>query len=132
MSIKFVLPRARFSRPVVAFLAPLAVAVLATSIGVFGGRGTAQAADTPPFAQYQEMHANCTVNHALNDDPIVFPGLAGASHNHSFLGNPHTDAQSTPQSLVGGPASGQHAKDASGAWFPTLLENGKPVPVRQP
>ena len=29
----------------------------------------------------------CKVSHHRNDDPIVFPGLPGASHNHTFLGN---------------------------------------------
>jgi hypothetical protein len=132
MSIKSVLPRARSSRPRIAYLIPLAVAVLAVPVGVFGGLGTAQAADDPPQAQYQEMHADCTVNHALNDDPIVFPGLPGASHNHSFIGNPTTNAASTPQSLVGGPSSCEDTKDASGYWFPTLLQNGTPVPVDLP
>jgi Domain of unknown function (DUF1996) len=132
MSIKFRLPCAGSSRRRIALTAPFAVVALGASLAVFGGLGTAQAADTPPFAQYQEMHANCRVNHALNDDPIVFPGLAGASHNHSFIGNPNTNAQSTPQSLVGGPTSCQDTKDASGYWFPTLLQRGTPIAVDQP
>ena len=31
-----------------------------------------------PFAQYQEMHANCKPVNQAADDPIVFPGLPGA------------------------------------------------------
>ncbi len=101
-----------------------AAMVVATVLAATGGQAPAGAADNPPFAQYQEMHANCTVTHRLNDDPIVFPGLAGASHNHSFIGNPATNANSTPQSLVGGATSCQDTLDASGYWFPTLLQNG--------
>ncbi|MEV0563344.1 DUF1996 domain-containing protein [Dactylosporangium sp. NPDC050588] len=123
MSIRSVLPRALRSpaRRV------LVVAVAATVIATVGGLGTAAAADDPPRAQYHEMHANCTVTHRLGDDPIVFPGLAGASHNHSFIGNPATNANSTPASLVGGATSCEDQEDASGYWFPTLLQNGNPV-----
>ena len=58
--------------------------------------------DKPPQAQYREFHANCTETHRLSDDPIVFPGLAGAAHNHTFVGNPAANATSTPQTLLGG------------------------------
>ncbi|MDH2426513.1 DUF1996 domain-containing protein [Sphaerisporangium sp. TRM90804] len=104
--------------------------VAMTAALVLAATGTAQAAggvrvaDDPPFAQYQEMHANCTVTHRLSDDPIIFPGLPGASHNHTFVGNPATNASSTPQALVGGATSCEDQLDASGYWFPTLLQNG--------
>jgi hypothetical protein len=116
MSIRSTLPKIRFAT----------VAAMSLFI-VLGGMGTARAADDPPQAQYHEMHANCEVNHRLSDDPIVFPGLAGASHNHTFIGNPATNADSTPESLVGGPTSCEDPLDASGYWFPTLLRNGVPV-----
>jgi hypothetical protein len=116
MSVRSTLPKFRFA------------AVAAVSlIVVLSGMGTARAADDPPRAQYHEMHANCDVNHRLSDDPIVFPGLAGASHNHTFIGNPRTDANSTPASLVGGATSCEDTLDASGYWFPTLLRNDVPV-----
>ena len=47
-----------------------------------------------------EFHATCTVSHHAKDDPIVFPGLVGASHHHTFLGNRTTDACSTTASLT--------------------------------
>lgn len=131
MSINSVLSRARFSRTRRALVNPLTITLFAISVATIGGIGTAMAADNPPAAAYQEMHANCTVNHRLSDDPIVFPGIAGASHNHTFIGNPSTDANSTPQSLVGGSTSCQDTKDASGYWFPTLLQNGTPVVTDQ-
>ncbi|GIJ49077.1 hypothetical protein Val02_59630 [Virgisporangium aliadipatigenens] len=84
--------------------------------------------DKPPQAQYREIGMNCTVNHRLNDDPVVFPGQPGVSHNHSFVGNPSTDANTTTaEKLVGGQTSCQDKKDASAYWFPTLMQNGTVV-----
>ncbi|GAB7037488.1 hypothetical protein JCM9533A_13360 [Catenuloplanes niger JCM 9533] len=88
-------------------------------------------ADAPPRAQYREVAANCTMTHRRGDDPIVFPGLAGASHDHTFVGNPTTNASSTPEKLVGGQTSCQDPKDASSYWFPTLLQDGKPLTPQQ-
>ncbi|HEV7708165.1 MAG TPA: DUF1996 domain-containing protein [Asanoa sp.] len=113
----------------------LRLTVAGVLLAVAGGvavAGPAVAADDPPRTPYHEMHANCSVNHALSDDPIVFPGLPGASHNHSFIGNPITNANSTPQSLVGGVTSCEDTLDASGYWFPTLLQRGVPVQPDKP
>jgi hypothetical protein len=82
-----------------------------------------------PFAQYQEMHANCKPVKQAPDDPLVFPGMPGASHAHTFVGNTEPSASSTPESLVkSGASSCQDPKDTASYWFPTLLQNGKPVP----
>ena len=83
--------------------------------------------DQPPRAGFHEFPANCVMTHRLNDDPIVFPGLPGASHNHTFVGNPITTASTVPKDLLGGRTSCQDPKDASSYWFPTLLQNGQPV-----
>jgi Domain of unknown function (DUF1996) len=116
MSVRSTLPKFR-----------IATVAAVSLIVVLSGMGTARAADDPPHAQYHEMHADCDANHRLSDDPIVFPGLPGASHNHTFIGNPKTDANSTPASLVGGATSCEDTLDASGYWFPTLLRSGVPV-----
>jgi hypothetical protein len=92
-----------------------------------GAAPTGTFSGPPPRAGFHEFPANCTVTHRLNDDPIVFPGLPGASHNHTFVGNPTTPAATTPPALLGGPTSCQDPKDASSYWFPTLLQNGVPV-----
>ncbi|MHA6761056.1 DUF1996 domain-containing protein [Streptacidiphilus sp. PAMC 29251] len=82
----------------------------------------------PPQAQYHEIHADCTATRQLSDDPIVYPGQPGASHNHTFIGNRGTDADSTPASLrAGGGTSCQDQGDTSGYWFPTLYQNDKVV-----
>ncbi|GEL93902.1 hypothetical protein CCO02nite_05600 [Cellulomonas composti] len=42
-------------------------------------------ADT--YVTHHEFQANCVPTHTLPDDPIVFPGQAGRSHSHTFMGN---------------------------------------------
>src|SRR3954447_13150804 len=44
-------------------------------------------AGPPPRAGFHEFPADCTVTHLASDDPIVFPGVPGAAHNHTFIGN---------------------------------------------
>jgi hypothetical protein len=74
-----------------------------------------------------EFHATCTVSHHGSDDPIVFPGLAGVSHNHTFLGNKSTDANSTAQTLFAASTTCKPGQDHSAYWIPTLYQNGKVV-----
>lgn len=75
-----------------------------------------------------EFNAACKVSHRLPDDPIVFPGMAGASHLHSFWGNKATSATSTNEQLFNSLATScDPPEDRSAYWVPTLLENGTPV-----
>ncbi|MDT4991971.1 MAG: hypothetical protein QOH97_1863 [Actinoplanes sp.] len=120
--------------------APVAAAATSAPAGTAKGVGQYITLGTPvqpipqpstkvPFAQYREMHANCTVVKQAADDPLVFPGLPGASHLHTFVGNTAPSASSTPESLrTSGASSCEDAKDTASYWFPTLLQNGKPVP----
>ncbi len=98
-----------------------------------------QAADTKAFfaltpkpitgnpVRVPEFNASCKVSHHASDDPIVFPGLAGASHNHTFIGNVTTDANSSLASLKAGGTTCSPAEDHSAYWVPTLYQNGKAV-----
>ena len=100
---------------------------------VFGTGGATTPSTTPkplppapPGADttvtHHEFQANCTPTRTLNDDPIVYPGQAGASHSHTFLGNRTTDANSTTTSLLA--ATGTSCtvpQDKSAYWFPTLM-----------
>ena len=45
---------------------------------------------------------NCRFSHQAPDDPIVFFGKPGASHQHTFVGNRTTNASSTFGSLRSG------------------------------
>lgn len=74
-----------------------------------------------------EFHATCTVSHHGSDDPIVFPGLAGVSHNHTFLGNKSTDANSTAQTLFAASTTCKPGQDHSAYWIPTLYQAGRVV-----
>jgi len=69
----------------------------------------------------------CLFSHRRPDDPIVFPGRPGASHDHSFVGNTATEARSTVRSLQAGATTCLRAGDTAAYWMPTLLRDGQPV-----
>ena len=98
------------------------VAALATSI-LFASQVAGAA---PPHGQWI---TDCNLTHTLNDDPIVFPGQPGASHQHSFFGNTATDANTTLESLMTvGKSKCRDIRERSAYWFPTLLDpQGQPV-----
>ncbi|MDF9811004.1 DUF1996 domain-containing protein [Streptomyces sp. SPB162] len=81
---------------------------------------------TPPNRYFHEFQANCSVTRNIPDDPIVYPGQPGASHDHTFMGNTTTDANSTQASLNAGGTSCKAPGDKSGYWMPTLY-NGSQV-----
>jgi hypothetical protein len=62
----------------------------------------------------------CGFSHRNNDDPIVFPGQAGRSHNHTFIGNRTVDASTTAASLRNGATTCDLELDASTYWVPTV------------
>ncbi|MFG1868621.1 DUF1996 domain-containing protein [Micromonospora arborensis] len=77
-----------------------------------------------------EFRADCQYSHRLPDDPIVAPGLPGASHMHSFVGNKALDANTVAGDLLKFTATScKPAQDHSAYWVPTLYDNatGKPV-----
>jgi hypothetical protein len=79
-----------------------------------------------------EFNATCTASHSSADDPIVFPGLKGAAHMHTFLGNDSTDANTTTADLLKFTASScKPFEDHSAYWIPSLKEGGKWVEPEQ-
>jgi hypothetical protein len=83
---------------------------------------------TNPPTTHHEFQANCSVSRSnLPDDPIVFPGLPGASHSHTFMGNTTTNATTTLASLNGGSTSCITPGDKTGYWMPTLLNGDTAV-----
>ncbi|MGW0032671.1 DUF1996 domain-containing protein [Streptomyces sp. NPDC003314] len=75
-----------------------------------------------------EFNATCAYSHSKPDDPIVVPGLPGASHMHSFFGNRSTDAFTTTQSLLAHTGTScTPAEDLSAYWIPSLYEGGRAV-----
>jgi hypothetical protein len=71
--------------------------------------------------------STCRFSHGKMDDPIVYPGRPGLSHDHSFVGNTTTSAASTLASLKAGSTTCQRHGDTAAYWMPTLLVNGIPV-----
>lgn len=66
--------------------------------------------------------AHCRFSHRAPDDPIVYPGQPGRSHDHSFFGNTSTDAFSTLASLRAAKKTTCTRKsDTAAYWVPTLF-----------
>ncbi|GLW12778.1 hypothetical protein Misp01_79060 [Microtetraspora sp. NBRC 13810] len=76
-----------------------------------------------------EFQTNCTVSNQAKDDPIVLPGLPGASHMHTFFG-PKVTATTTPADLLASSTTCDAPGDNSAYWVPQLLRNGKAVPIK--
>jgi len=71
--------------------------------------------------------SDCRFSHAAPDDPIVRPGLPGASHPHAFFGNTSTDARSSLASLLGHGTTCMRKADTAAYWVPALYRNGHVV-----
>ncbi len=82
-----------------------------------------------------KMRLLCTASHTKREDPILFPGVANAGHDHTFIGNMSAGKDSTYASLradsrstcPGGPVNG------TAYWEPslmTLLPTGATVEVK--
>ncbi|WP_213004909.1 DUF1996 domain-containing protein [Paractinoplanes toevensis] len=77
-----------------------------------------------------EFRADCTYSHRRADDPIVFPGLPGASHMHSFVGNKAVDADTTAADLTRYTATTcKPVVDHSSYWVPALYDAATKKPV---
>ena len=90
------------------------------------GLGVAHADDVGgnPADSSARFVTRCTFSHRLADDPIVHPGMPGASHLHDFFGNTTTNAKSTLKKLKRGTTTCVNASDLSGYWTPSLKVNG--------
>jgi Domain of unknown function (DUF1996)/Bacterial TSP3 repeat len=89
------------------------------------------------FGDSGSFHASCFYSHTAHDDPIVFPGQHGASHEHDFIGARLLDAMSTTDSIRLEPnncvrTGGSHTTtdvdaDESAYWVPALYVNDRKV-----
>jgi hypothetical protein len=108
----------------VAFPFSLVAAVTAAAVLAASSLSAAPAIPEQPapgFPGGPYYAIGCSISHRNNDDPIVFPGQRGRSHNHTFIGNTTVDAWATPASLRGGPTSCADTGDSSGYWIPSLF-----------
>ncbi|EFL04259.1 secreted protein [Streptomyces sp. SPB78] len=82
----------------------------------------------PPHRYFHEFQAHCSVTHTAPDDPIVFPGQPGASHDHTFMGNVSTNGNSTSASMDAANGTTCVAPgDKSGYWMPSLYKGDKKI-----
>jgi hypothetical protein len=70
---------------------------------------------------------NCRFSHQASDDPIVFPGKPGASHQHTFVGNRTTNAFSTFGSLRSSRTTCMRSDDTAAYWVPALYQGSNVV-----
>jgi hypothetical protein len=80
-----------------------------------------------PQGVVAQFVVECDFSHSAPDDPIVFPGEPGASHQHHFFGAETTDAHSTPEDLRASATSCHTAADTAAYWAPALYVDGDEV-----
>ena len=86
---------------------------------------------TGPQGRVGQFVVECPFSHALPDDPIVYPGDAGASHLHVFFGNVTSNADANLESLLGQGTTCEQQQDTASYWAPALLDNGQLItPVK--
>ncbi|MFJ5829319.1 DUF1996 domain-containing protein [Streptomyces sp. NPDC093089] len=89
--------------------------------------GVTPSTATPPPRYFHEFQANCAVSHTAPDDPIVYPGQPGRSHDHTFMGNTSTNASSVTATLYGGATACKAPADASAYWMPSLFDGDRKI-----
>ncbi|MEU5215438.1 DUF1996 domain-containing protein [Streptomyces sp. NPDC020807] len=89
--------------------------------------GVTPSTAVPPPAYHHEFQAGCAVSHTAGDDPIVYPGQFGKSHDHTFMGNTSTNAASVTASLYGGATTCKAPADASAYWMPSLYKGDQKI-----
>src|SRR5437868_3585687 len=109
----------------------VALGLLLAALALAATASAQQSAKGKPAAMKRLEAVNfvstCRFSHRAPDDPIVFPGNPGFSHDHSFVGNTTTDAYSTLASLQDGSTTCRRAGDRAGYGMPTLAELPTPV-----
>ncbi|SDZ15521.1 protein of unknown function [Micromonospora pattaloongensis] len=123
-------PTPRRRRPRRAALASALTALLGATLvagAVRAGAADPVAAAPAPIVRVAEFVADCPFSHRLPDDPIVFPGLPGASHMHSFFGSRVTNAHTDVDDLINANSNCNPSVDKSSYWIPTFYVNNQPV-----
>jgi hypothetical protein len=91
-----------------------------------------QTGATPTYdAEIGAFRTSCTVSHFAYDDPIVFPGVPGASHLHTFFGNTGVNAYSTADSIekTGNSTCSGGILNRTGYWMPSMINTRTGGPV---
>ena len=104
----------------------LAVGLLVTT-AVAGNRGEPGASITRADLRGVNFIESCRFSHRAPDDPIVFAGKPGASHEHTFVGNRTTNAFSTYSSLRASATTCERSDDTAAYWVPALYQGASLV-----
>ena len=114
-------------RAVVSVSSLLAVAAVSVA-----GLALAAGPDRPSVRQLAGINfvSACGFSHAAPDDPIVYFGQPGRSHDHSFVGNTSTNASSTLRTFHAASTTCQRRGDTAAYWMPTLLVGGQSIAPR--
>jgi len=65
------------------------------------------------------------------DDPIVYPGVPGMAHHHTFFGNTAIDAFTTPENIrsKGNASCRGGTINLSGYWVPSMIDTATHKPL---
>jgi Domain of unknown function (DUF1996) len=102
---------------------------IAVWMGFVAHSGEAARPAAPNLKALQGVNfiGSCGFSHLAMDDPIVYPGRPGASHDHSFVGNTTTNAFSTLRTLRTASTTCRRNGETAAYWMPTLLVNAQMV-----
>lgn len=77
-----------------------------------------------PVVAGGQFRTSCEFSHFGYDDPLVFPGQAGASHLHMFFGNTDVNAYSTHDTLINSGSSTCNGQELNrtGYWVPAMFD----------
>jgi Domain of unknown function (DUF1996) len=105
-------------------LSALGCAVAAIVGAQFAGATIVADAPARPAAEIPGTHFTsiCRFSHRNTDDLIVFPGRPGLSHDHTYVGNVSTNANSTLRSLRRTRTTCERKADTAAYWAPTLFD----------
>jgi hypothetical protein len=79
------------------------------------------------FPQHVDWVTVCQVTKNAEEDPILYPGTTGRSHDHTFSGNTGITPSSTAEELVHQRTNCKNSGDTASYWMPTLLVDGRPL-----
>jgi hypothetical protein len=97
-----------------------AAAIVCAGSLLAAGEATSRSGTGDPGKRINFL-AHCRFSHMAPDDPIVYPGQPGRSHDHTFFGNTSTDAFSTLGSLRAAKTTCDRKTDTASYWVPTLF-----------
>ncbi len=108
---------------VLSFLLGLAATTAAVALATGPATSRLEARSVTSIDQLRGVSfvSSCAFSHRAPDDPIVYPGRPGASHDHTFLGSKTTDAFSTDATLRAAATTCKRRGETAAYWVPTLV-----------